>query len=82
MAGGVFVKDEGKFSVGVETLEAIVLSDSDILLGSKTTVLDTLAVLLESLFVGTGVDWTTGFVGVGSITWTDEIVSIFNVDVE
>lgn len=75
-----FVKvGEGKFSVGVGMLVAIlVLSNSADLLGCRAIVLD--VTLLES---SSFVDWTTlDFVVVDSIIWTDELVSMFNVDVE
>lgn len=65
----VLVKIEGKLSVGVGILDAAVLSDSIVLLGSKVIVLDALVTLLELVltFVASGVDWTIGLLDVGSI---------------
>ena len=65
--GEVLVKVEGKLSVGVGTLDAAVLSDSIVLLGSRVIVLDALVTLLELALIFAAVDWTTGLLDVGSI---------------
>lgn len=69
MVGAVLVKIEGKLSVGVGTLDAAVLSDSIVLLGSRVIVLDALVTLLELALISmaAGVDWTIGLLDVGSI---------------